>query len=112
MTKQYTKDFKIKHGKEALRLSESHEDTVSGYARRYGIPTTTLHQWVTQYGKSAFPIEKEQSFVALKPSRPIIKQEEHVVINSSFCSLTVSASISLEDLMKVMKSIKEVFSCS
>jgi transposase-like protein len=108
MIKQYTKDFKTKHGKDALRLSESHEISVAGYARKHGIPNTTLHQWVTQCRKSAFPIEKEQSFVALKPSRPIINQEEQVVINSSFCSLTVSASISLEDLMKVMKSIKEV----
>jgi transposase-like protein len=112
MSKQYTKEFKTMHGKEAIRLSESHGVSIPEYAQKHGVPRSTLHKWVTQCRKGVATIEKEQSFVALKPSRPIIKQEEHVVINSSFCSLTVSASISLEDLMKVMKSIKEVSSCS
>ncbi|MBI9096809.1 MAG: transposase [Sphaerochaeta sp.] len=86
MIKQYTKDFKTKHGKEALRLSELQEISVVGYARKHGIPHTTLHQWVTQCRKGAFTIEKEQSFVALKPSRPIIKQEEHIVIELIRCA--------------------------
>lgn len=112
MNKQYAKDLRIKHAKEAIRLSESHELSVAGYARQHGIPHTTLHQWITKYKKGAYTIEKEQSFVALKPSRPIIGQEEHVVINTSFCSLTVAASISSEDLMKVMRSIQGVSLCS
>lgn len=112
MSKQYTKDFRIKHGKEALRLSELGEISVAKYARKHEIPHTTLHQWVTKCRKSAFSTTKEQLFVALKPSSPIVKKEEHVVINTSFCSLTVSTAISSEDLMKVMKSIQGVCICS
>jgi len=87
MIKRYTKDFRIKHSKEAIRLSESHEISLAGYARTHGIPNTTLHQWVTQCRKGASTTEKEQSFVALKPSRPVIKQEEHVVINLYFTKI-------------------------
>ena len=112
MNNKYTKDFKIKHGNEAIRLSELGEMSVVGYAQQQGIPHTTLHQWVNLCRNGAFAIKTEQSFVALKPSRPIIRQEEHVVINTSFCSLTVSASISLENLMKVMRSIQGVSLCS
>lgn len=112
MSKQYPKEFRIKHGKEAIRLSELGEVSVVGYARKHGIPHTTLHQWVTQCRNDAFSTKKEQSFVALKPSRPIVKKEEHVVINTSFCSLTVSTAISSEDSMKVMRSIQGVCICS
>jgi len=108
MSKQYTKEFKTMHGKEAIRLSESHGISQVEYARKHGIPRTTLHKWVSQCRNGVTTIEKGQSFVALKPSRPVIRQEEHVVINTSFCSLTVSTAISSEDLMKVMKSIREV----
>lgn len=112
MSKQYTEDFKTRHGEEALRLSDSHEISQVEYARRHGIPRTTLHKWVSRCRKGVATVDKQQSFVALKPSGPIMKREEHVVIDSTFCSLTVSASISLEDLVKVMRSIKEVCRCS
>lgn len=112
MSKQYTKEYKIKHGKEALRLSESHGVSQVEYGRMHGIPRTTLHKWVTECRNGVSSIKKEQSFVALKPSRPIAKKEEHVVIDTSFCSLTVSASISSEDLMKVIRSIQGVCKCS
>jgi transposase-like protein len=108
MSKEYTKEFKIKHGEEALRLSEAHELSQVEYARKHGIPRTTLHKWVNACRNGAGAGEEKQSFVALKPTRPIRRQEEHVVISTSFCTLTVSAAISSEDLMKVMKSIRGV----
>ena len=112
MSKQYTNDFKIKHVKEALRVSESQESNVTAYAKKHGIPHTTLHQWISQNKRGIFSSVKESSFVALKPSTPIITSEEHVVITTSFCSLTVPSSITSEDLMKVIKSIKVVSSCT
>jgi transposase-like protein len=112
MNKKYTKNYKIKHSKEAIRVSESQESNVTAYAKKHGIPPTTLHQWVGQYKRKVYSSEKQQSFVALKPSSPNTTHEEHVIISTAFCSFTVAASISSEDLLKVMKSIQVVSSCS
>ncbi len=112
MKKQYTNAFKTTHIKEALRATESHEISLVGYAKKHGIPHTTLHQWVNQYKRGSVSLEKKQSFIELTSLQPTQEQVEAIVITTSYCSLTLPTSITSLDLMKLMKSIKEVSLCS
>lgn len=112
MSKQYTNAFKTKHIKDALRATESHEISLAGYAKKHGIPNTTLHQWVNQYKRGPISFEKKQSFIELTAIQPTQEQVEPIVITTSYCSLTLPTSITSLDLMKLMKSIKEVSLCS
>ena len=111
MAKQYTKGFKNKHIKEALRATASQEISLVGYSKKHGIPHTTLHQWVTKHKKDDFTLKKEQAFIELKNSTQICDHIEPVVITTSFCSLTLPTSISQSDLIKFMKSLKEASVC-
>ena len=113
MGKQYTNAFKSKHIKEALRATKLHQTTVAGYAKKHEIPHTTLHQWINQYTRGTIAIEKKPSFVQLSTQTPSpLEHVEPIVITTSFCTLTLPTSISSLDLIKVMKSLKEVPSCS